>query len=93
MDSEIKIGKVKEYNKLSGVGEVVATDDIYFFTSENLKSDIVEKGDLVKFRAETVNNKKVAFFVDKIDNNYEFKKNTIKNKIYYSNNIKKNDSE
>ena len=81
---EIKIGKIKNMDKQNGVGEIVTIDDIYTFTIDNLKDKNVENGDLVKFRGEKINDKNMAFFVNKIDETYELKHNPIKSKIYNS---------
>ena len=59
MDTDIKIGKVKDYNKFSGVGEIVTIDDTYIFTLDNLVDCNIDNGDIVKFRAEKVNDKKL----------------------------------
>ena len=91
MDTDIKIGKVKDYNKFSGVGEIVTIDDTYIFTLDNLVDCNIDNGDIVKFRAEKVNDKNIAFFVNKYDLNTD----TAKAKKYYSNStisMKKNDN-
>lgn len=72
-----KIGRVKELNKGFGVGKIVAVDDTYLFTINDFKEEI-NIGDIVKFRAETINKEKRAYFVSKIDQNYEIKNNIIK---------------
>lgn len=72
-----KIGRVKELNKGFGVGKIVAVDGTYLFTINDFKEEI-NIGDIVKFRAETINKEKRAYFVSKIDQNYEIKNNIIK---------------
>lgn len=72
-----KIGRVKELNKGFGVGKIVAVDDTYLFTINDFKEEI-NIGDIVKFRAETINKENRAYFVSKIDQNYEIKNNIIK---------------
>ena len=84
MDSEIKFGKINKYDKFKGVGEIVSLDNIYFFTINNLMDHNINNGDLVKFRAEKINEKNMAFFVNKINENYKLKSNSIKSKIYNS---------
>ena len=77
----IKIGKVRYYDVLNGIGEIVDTNYSYLFTIDSLENKKVENGDLVKFRAEIVNDTKRAFFIEKIDNNYELKDRLIKGKL------------
>ncbi len=79
-----KIGKIKNYQ--NGAGEIVTQDDTYLFTINDIKDDNISNGDLVKFRAEKVHDNCRAFFVKKINENFELKKNTIKSKIYRKNN-------
>ncbi len=55
-----KIGKVKEYNGISGT--IVTPEDSYLFLDSDIDNS-VNIGDLVKFRAENINEIKRAFFV------------------------------
>lgn len=80
-DNINKIGKIKTIDKEYGVGEIVAIDDLYLFTVNDIKEDL-NVGDIVKFRGEEVNEEKRAFFVDKIDETFEIKNNMIKSKIF-----------
>ena len=80
--NKTKIGRVKSYDDIQGVGEIVDTTDIYLFTVDCLSGNKIEKGDLVKFRAEEVNDTKKAFFVNKISEDYVLKNGIIKGKIY-----------
>ena len=80
--NKTKIGRVKSYDDIQGVGEIVDTTDIYLFTVDSLGGNKIEKGDLVKFRAEEVNDTKKAFFVNKISEDYVLKNGIIKGKIY-----------
>ena len=77
-----KIGKIKDIDKDFGVGEIVAANDIYMFTIDDL-NDEIKNGDIVKFRSEVVNGKNRAFFINKIDYNYKMKDNIARGKIYY----------
>ena len=79
-----KIGKIKSINNEFGVGEIVDTETIYLFTINDIKEDI-NVGDLVKFRAENINNENKAFFINKIDENYKLNDSYIKSKIYNKN--------
>ena len=79
-----KIGRVKELNKGFGVGKIVAVDDTYLFTINDFKEEI-NVGDIVKFRGEQVNKENRAYFVSKIDKNYEINNNIIKSKKYNNN--------
>ncbi len=54
------IGKVKEYNGISGT--IVTPEDSYLFLDSDIDNS-VNVGDLVKFRAEEINEIKRAFFV------------------------------
>ena len=58
--NKTKIGRVKSYDDIQGVGEIVDTTDIYLFTVDSLSGKKKKKGDLVKFRAEEVNDTKKA---------------------------------
>ena len=55
-----KIGKVKEYNGISGT--IVTPEDSYMFLDSDVDNS-VKVGDLVKFRAEEIYEMKRAFFV------------------------------
>ena len=76
-----KIGKIKSIDTNFGTGVIVDNETTYLFTLNDLKGN-VESGDLVKFRAEIVNDQNRAFFVNKIDQNYEMKDNLFRGKKY-----------
>lgn len=76
-----KIGKIKEFNKKFGVGEIVSIDGVYKFTINDINEEL-NPLDIVKFRGEVVNDVKRAFFVKKIENDYELKNRIIKSKLY-----------
>jgi len=58
-----KIGKVLEYDNYTG--KIISSDDIYFFLDTDVIGEI-KNGDLVKFRNENREDKRV-FFVKKIE--------------------------
>ena len=75
------IGKVKEYNGVSGT--IVTADDSYMFLDSDVNSKI-SAGDLVKFRAEKVNETNRAFFVKQynedilnVDQQYQIREDEI----------------
>ena len=75
-----KIGKVTDYDKYFGVGEIASINDIYMFTINDIKEEIY-KGDLVRFRGEEVNDGvKRAFFVKKVELTDDMKDVYIKGK-------------
>lgn len=63
---EFKIGKVYSYdNKL---GKIVTDNDEYLFNEDDIESESINKGDLVQFRPEVINDINRAFFVSKTNN-------------------------
>ena len=79
------IGKVKEYDKKHGVGKIISIQNIYMFTNDDVYEEI-DKGDLVKFRAELVHGKPKAFFIHKYELIDDMGGKIAKSKIYKSNN-------
>ena len=69
----IALGKVRKIDYDKGVGEIVTKDNSFFFTINEIlnSSDNLQPGDVVKFRAELVQDKSKAYFVSKVDENYE----------------------
>lgn len=63
----IKIGKIKDFDSKYGVGSVVDSDNTYIFTINDIKEP-VQAGDVVRFRAEVINNQYKASFIKKVDN-------------------------
>ena len=61
----IKIGKIRNINYTTGVGEIVTSKDKYLFRiTADMPKDL-ESNDYVIFRAEQVHNQNIAFFVKK----------------------------
>ena len=76
------IGKVAYYNQEKGVGRIITNEHTFMFILDDLLDKDVNRGDLVKFRAEKVNNEYRAFFISKYDmNKFNDSKNN-KSKIY-----------
>ncbi len=71
------IGKVKEYNGISGT--IVTPEDSYMFLDSDIDNS-VNVGDLVKFRAEEINEIKRAFFVKPYSENTLDKNSNSNNK-------------
>ena len=69
----ITIGKIREIDYSKGVGKIVSVDKIYQFTvNDSSVFNDLKVGDLVRFRSEQVNNVNKAFFVNKVDREYNF---------------------
>ncbi len=67
--SNIYIGKVREYD--SFIGEIVTQDETYLFMSDDIEDDtLLSKDDVVMFRGETIHDKKRAFFIKKLNPEY-----------------------
>ena len=66
-----KTGKILLIKKEEGIGYVVDGEKEYLFTLNDTNTDFtnLEKEDLVRFRAELVNDIDRAFFVKKLINN------------------------
>ncbi len=63
-----KIGKVLEYNGISGY--IVSEDTkSLFLQTDIIDNDNLEKGTLVSFRNEEIHGENRAYFVKKIENN------------------------
>ena len=62
-----KTGKVYDIKKDEGVGYVVDGEKEYLFTANDIHSDFdnLEKEDIVRFRAEIIDDVNRAFFVKK----------------------------
>ena len=61
-----KTGKIYKILKENGVGYIVDDSNMYLFTVNDSKEfELLEVGDIVRFRAEKVNNEFRAFFVKK----------------------------
>ena len=67
------IGKIRNYDNNTGLGEIVSSNGVFMFTLGDLKYQDVNIGDLVKFRAERIHNANRAFFINKIQLGYELK--------------------
>ena len=80
------IGKVKEYDNQKGVGKIVSMYNSYMFLCDDLCDNDINKGDLVKFRAENINGQNKAFFIKKYNLQDDMNGKTAKSKIYRSNN-------
>ena len=78
--STTKIGKVNKINK-EKIGEIITPDEIYLFQMKDAL-DTIQKGDLVKFRAEEIHNQKKAFFIKKITNSQDLTIHSMKDSIY-----------
>ena len=65
--NNIQVGKIRNINYKTGVGEITTSDNNFLFTIEDLSTaDIINEGDLVRFRAEIVNETPKAYFVSRI---------------------------
>lgn len=65
--NNIQVGKIRNINYKTGVGEITTSDNNFLFTIEDLSTaDIINEGDLVRFRAEIVNDTPKAYFVSRI---------------------------
>ena len=61
-----KTGKIYKILKENGVGYIVDDSNMYLFTMNDSKEfELLNIGDIVRFRAEKVNNEFRAFFVKK----------------------------
>ena len=69
----IALGKIRKIDYDKGVGEIVTKDKSCFFTINeiNNSSDNLQPGDVVRFRAELVQERNKAYFVSKVEENYE----------------------
>ena len=72
-----KTGKILLIKKEEGIGYVVDGEKEYLFTLNDTNTDFnnLEKEDLVRFRAELVNNIDRAFFVKKVLKNEKTNQN------------------
>ena len=61
----IKIGKIRNIDYNSGVGEVVTNKDKYLFRITSEVPNDLTPNDYVLFRAEQVQNQNIAFFIKK----------------------------
>jgi hypothetical protein len=71
----IKIGKIRNIDYTSGIGEIVTNKDSYMFRiTEEMPTDL-NPNDYVLFRAEQVQNQNVAFFIKRYteENNQSLK--------------------
>lgn len=82
---KITIGRIREYDEISGTGEIISLQSSYMFLIDDVCDKEINKGDLVKFRAEKVNNINKAFFIRKYETNKELNGKIAKSKIYRSN--------
>ena len=78
------IGRIREYDEKSGIGEIISLQNSYMFLIDDLCYNDASKGDLVKFRAEKVNDINKAFFIRKFENKKELNGKISKSKIYKS---------
>lgn len=62
---EFKLGKV--YSFENRLGKIITEQEEYIFNEDDLEVKNIKKGDIVKFRPETVNDINRAFFVTKVD--------------------------
>ena len=64
----IKIGKIRNIDYKTGVGEIITNDNNYLFTTDCISSnEKLATGDVVKFRAELIHDTPKAYFIDKVD--------------------------
>ena len=65
--NETVIGKIRSIDYNKGVGEIVSSNNTFMFTIDDLSTnDKYNEGDLVKFRAELVQDTPKAYFINKI---------------------------
>lgn len=69
----IALGKVRKIDYDKGVGEIVTKDNTFFFTINEIINDnnSIQPGDIVKFRAEQVQDRSKAYFISKVAENYQ----------------------
>ena len=63
---QCKIGRIIKYDNCTGT--IITEEGQYIFKKQDAEKEI-KNGDLVKFRPETKNNQKMAFFVKRIFKN------------------------
>lgn len=62
---QYNVGKVRNYDNF--IGFIVANDGEYMFNSENiLENEEIIQNDIVMFRGEEIQGKKIAFFIKKL---------------------------
>ena len=82
---KITIGRIREYDEKSGIGEIISLQSSYMFLKDDICYKDVNKGDLVKFRAEKIHDTNKAFFIRKYEDNKELNGKIAKSKVYKSN--------
>ena len=63
--NSIQIGKIRNIDYNSGVGEVVSSEDSFIFRITDDTPNDLKTNDYVIFRAEQVQNQNIAFFIKK----------------------------
>lgn len=76
---EFKIGKVNAFSEAYGVGEIATLDKFYLFTKDDIRGE-VSIGDVVKFRGRVVNEQPKAYMVTKIDQEYVYNNEAVKDR-------------
>ena len=79
--NKVMLGKIINIDYKTNTGEILTSDEKYLFIIEE-KTNFKE-GDLVKFRAEKVQDTNKAYFVSKIDSKESIKFNILNSKTYY----------
>ena len=79
--NNIQIGKIRNIDYSKGVAEIVTSNQKYLFI---LEDNNLQEGDIVKFRAEIINDTPKAFFAKKVDlANGEKEYKVLKSKTYH----------
>lgn len=74
--SKYNIGKIKSYDNF--VGEIVAKDGTYIFTSYEVLEEPINPNDMVIFRGEQIQNINKAFFIKRINPEKDLKSSDYK---------------
>ncbi len=64
--NKILFGKIRTIDNELGIGEIITPEDSFRFLLEDKMTDL-EAGDIVSFRAEQIDGKNRAFFINKIE--------------------------